>query len=98
MKLSLNVVKTVSMNILSLQKHQRISGEIDLKLRDTNIQTVKEIKYLGLQIDRHLTWKKHVDVIWRKVLRAIGVLTHAKQFLPHNILKNLYRSIVEPHF
>ena len=62
-KLSLNVVKTVSMNILSRQKHQKILGEIGLKIRDTNIQNLKETKYLGLQIDRHLTWKKGVDTI-----------------------------------
>ena len=79
-KLSLNVVKTISMNILSHQKHQTILGELDLKIRDTNIQNGKEIKYLGLQIDRHLTWKKHVDTISRKVSRALGVLKHAKQF------------------
>ena len=97
-KLSLNVVKTVSMNIVSRQKHQKVLGELDLKIRDTNIQNVKETKYLGLQIDRHLTWKKHVDTISRKVSRVLGVLKHAKKFLPQNILKNLYISIIEPHF
>ena len=88
-KLSLNVVKTVSMNILSRQKHQRILGELDLKIRDKNIQNVKETKYLGLQIDRYLTWKKHVDTITRKVSRAIGVLKHAKQSLPLKYLEKL---------
>ena len=97
-KLLLNVVNTISMNILSRQKHQKVLGELDLKTRDTNIQNVKETKYLGLQIDRHLTWKKHVDRISRKVSRALGVLKHAKKFLPQNILKNLYISIIEPHF
>ena len=33
----------------------------------------------------------HVDTISRKISRDI-VLKHAKQFLPHNILKNLHRS------
>ena len=93
-RLSLNVVKTVSMNILSRQKHQKTLGELDLKIHDTNIQNVKETKYLGLQTDRHLSWKKHVDTISRMVSRAIGVLKHAKQFLPQNILKNLYISIL----
>ena len=54
-KLSLHIVKTVSMNILFHQKHQKILGELELKIRDTNIQNVKETKYLGFQIDRHLT-------------------------------------------
>ena len=56
-KLWLNVVKTASMTILSYQRHQKIIGELDLTICDTNIQNVKETKYLGLQIDRHLTWK-----------------------------------------
>ena len=86
------------MNTLSRQKHQKILGELDLKMRDINNQNVKDTKYLGLQIDRHLTWKKHVDTISRKSSRAFGILKHTKQFLPKNILKNLYISIIEPHF
>ena len=70
-KLSLNVVKTVSMNILSRQKHQKILGALDLKIRDTNIQNVKETKYLGVQIDRHLSWKYHVDTISRNCLPCL---------------------------
>ena len=70
--------------------HSRGEGELDLKIRDTNIQNVKGTKYFGLQIDRHLTWKKHADTISRKVSRALGVLKHAKQLLPQSILKNLY--------
>ena len=97
-KLSLNVVKTVSMNTLTRQKSQKLLGEIDLKILDTNIQNVNEKKYLGLQIDRHLTWKKLLDIISRKVSRATRVLKRAKQFLPQNIMKNLYMSIIEPHF
>ena len=86
------------MNILSRQTQQGILCELDLKLHDTNIQNAKETKYFGLQIDRHLTWKKLAVAISRKVSRAIGVMKQAKQFLPQNILKILYRSIVEPHF
>ena len=63
-----------------------------------NIQNVSETNYLGLQIDRHIAWKKHVGIISRKVSRAIRVLNHAKHFLPQYILKNLYMNIIEPHF
>ena len=42
-KLSLNVVKTASMNILSRQKHQKILGEFDSKYSNA-----KETKYLSL--------------------------------------------------
>ena len=90
-------VKTVSINFLTRQRSQKLLGELELKIRDTVIQNVNETKYLGLQIDRHLTWKKHVDIISRYVSRAIGVLKNATQLLPQYILKNLYMSIIEPH-
>ena len=79
------------MNILSRQKHQKVLGELDLKIRDTNIQNVKETKYLGLQIDRHLTWKKHVDTISRKVSRALGVLKYAKSFTTEHLEELVYK-------
>ena len=73
------------MNILTRQKIQKLLSELDLKILDTNIQNVNETKFLGLQIDKHLTWKRHVDILSRKVSRAIGELKHAKQFLPKKI-------------
>ena len=66
-------------------------GELDLKIRDTNIQNVKETKYLGLQIDRHLTWKKQVDTISRKVSHALSVLKHANEFLPQHLEELVYK-------
>ena len=43
-KLSLNVIKTVSMNILSRQKRQRILGELDFKIRDAYFQVFSKCK------------------------------------------------------
>ena len=54
-KLSLKVVKTFSINILTLEKSQKLLGELDL----------------NLQIDRDLTWKKQVDISSRKVPSTI---------------------------
>ena len=39
-----------------------------------------------------------MDTVSRKASRALRVLKHAEQFFPQSILKNLYISIIEPHF
>lgn len=31
-----------------------------MKLNETQIPQAEEAKYLGLHLDRHLTWKKHI--------------------------------------
>ena len=49
-------------------------------MQDTKIQIVKDSKYLGIQIDRHLTWKRNVDTVLKKVSRVVGLLKYAKNF------------------
>ena len=75
-----------------------VEGDLDLKIRDMSLQTTQDNKCLGVQIDEHLTWKKHIDLISKKISRATAMLQHVSNILPHSILKNLYISIVEPHF
>ena len=96
-KLALNIVKTHSMIISTRQKERGLTGEFDLNLQNTPILKVGDTKYLGIQIDKHLTWKKHVDAVIRNFSRAIGLLKHVKNFLPHHLLEYPYVSIVEPH-
>ena len=98
-KLSLNIKKTTAMKIASHRKNcHNIEGDLDLKIRDMTLQTTQDNKYLGVQIHEHLTSKKHIDLISMQVSRATAMLRYVSNILPQSILKNLYTSIVEPHF
>ena len=55
------------MIISTQQKERDLTGEFDLKMQNTPILNVEDGKYLGIQIDRHLTWKKHADPVKTKV-------------------------------
>ena len=59
---------------------------------------MSKIKYLGVQLDNNLDWKVQVQAVSSKVSRGLGLLKHAKNFLPFSALTSLYTSIVEPHF
>ena len=69
-----------------------------MKIRDNDLTLVEKTKYLGVQVGNSLDWKEHIKSVSTKVSRAVGILKYAKRFLPHNSLKTLYTSIVEPHF
>ena len=58
---------------------------------------VDNVKYLGVQIDRYLSWNEHIHYVRSKVSRAIGFLKYAKKLLPQDTLCKMYRGIVEPH-
>ena len=100
-KLSLNVAKTHSMLISTKQKHNILKGQnedLQLKIRDNELEVVKKTKYLGLQIDCSLNWKEQIKAVSAKVSRALEFLRHAKSFLPKETLQTLYTGIFEPHF
>ena len=100
-KPSLNVAKTHSILISTKQKQNSLRSQnkdLDLKIRDNDLEVVKKTKYLGVEIDCSLDWKEQTKAVSSKVSRAVGFLKHAKSFLPKETLQTLYAGIVEPHF
>ena len=93
-KLSLNENKTKAMVFCSKQNR---SIQIDLSIGGTQIEFVEEFKYLGIILDRHLTWKPHLDQVSKKVAKANGVICRLKNVLPSHILKTIYSSLILPY-
>ena len=95
-KLSLNVKKTKFM--IFHHKQRNIENLIpQLNLNEQIIERVTDFDFLGLTIDQHLTWNGHVQKISNKISRSLGIMCKLKRFLPQNILKILYNSLILPH-
>ena len=62
------------------------------QINGTEIERVQEFIYLGIQLNEHLTWKKHVNEIANKISRSIGILNKLKRCLYF-----LYNSLVLSH-
>ena len=95
-KLSLNVAKTHSMLISSKQKHNSIlkgqNEDLKLKIRDNELEVVKETKYLGLQIDCSWDWKEQIKAVSAKVSRANRISKTCQVFSSErNFANSLYR-------
>ena len=101
-KLSLNVSKTQSMLIGSRSRLKRIGQSENsipaLKIGEEPVSMVKHAKYLGVQVDQHLLWDEHLNVINKKISRGIGMLKFAKRYLPLQTIQTMYKSLVEPYF
>ena len=55
---------------------------------------INEAKYLGIQIDKTLSWKEHSDIIASNISQRIGMLRYA-EVRPTQYSKNRVRNIVE---
>jgi len=93
-KLSLNVKKTKYIIFKSIR--QTWNPKLTLKLNHQILEQVENFCFLGLTINEKLSWKPHIQLISNKISRTIGVLNKMKRFLPGNILKIIYSSLILP--
>ena len=56
------------------------------------------MKSLGLTIDAHFSWSKHVDEICNKASSAVGALKHVRPFIPTDVAVQIYNALILPHF
>ena len=69
-----------------------------IEVRDHVISRVNVSKFLGIFIDSNLNFNFHVDFLRSRISKQIGILNKLKYFLPSHILRNLYYSLIYPHF
>jgi len=100
-KLTLNIKKS---NFVIFRPPQRsLNYEIKLKVIDnsTNISSSLEckeyVKYLGVLIDNHLSWKYHLDYIAVKISKIIRVISRLRHFVPLCTLRSIYQSLKLPY-
>ena len=94
-RLSLNIDKT---NFIVFHPYNKpIKKRITIKINNKAIKEKEYIKYLGVLIDSTLSWKQHVSNISKKISRSIGIMYKLRPFLPLNVLKNVYYSLVYSH-
>ena len=79
---------------------KRLNLEATLKIYDNHthkqfsLERKDYIKYLGVIIDNHLTWKYHVA---SKISRNIGIIARLRHFTPFSTLQHVYRSLIFPY-
>ena len=92
-KLKVNFNKTKFI-IFNYRKNIAIES---IKFANHDIERTRSIKFLGIIIDENLSFKNHIDHISSKTSKSVGLLYRLSRFLPINVLKTLYHSLVMPH-
>ena len=100
-KLTLNIKK--SNFVIFCPRQKKLTPQPTIKLFDSNSQRLvtldckNYVKYLGILIDDHLSWKYHIDHIATKISKTVGIIARLRHFVPFSILTNLYRSLILPY-
>lgn len=94
-KLCINKNKTKYL-IISHKKTLN-KDNIKIKIGDTNIDRVNEIKYLGIIIDDKLNFESNVDYVCKKIGTKICLIGRLKNKLNCQQKIMLYKTLVEPY-
>ena len=73
----------------------------NLTTDDTPITQIGEsdepqaIKFLGIYIDKHLTWNQQINHMCTNLSKSIFALNKVKKFLPYAAMKSLYFALIQ---
>ena len=100
-KLTLNTTKTTFVIFHPYQK--RVTYQPSLYMFDNEkngnvtIESKNCIKYLGVLVDKNLTWNYHIDAITAKISETIGLISKLQHSIPRHILLYIYQTLIHPH-
>ena len=84
-------------NFVIIHPSQRkLPFHVTLYLNGINLNQGYSIKYLGIIIDSHLSWKSQVSSIAKRIKRNIGILSKLCYYVNSGILVKLYYALIYP--
>ena len=90
-KLSLNIDKTNY--IIFHSSSSSVPSDAVVKIGKKHIKRVKFVKFLGLLLDEHLSWKYHLSELSKKLARTCGIFFRIRNLLPLDVLLCLYNAL-----
>ena len=89
-QLSLNMVKTVLMTFWD-------TPNMNVIVDNTVIPHVEQTKFLGVILDRQLTWKNHTNTLYNKLIANKLLLLKSKKFISNEGLRSIYYRHIHSH-
>ena len=83
------VPEEVQSDAFPRQHHLYVNGE--------KIVAVRHFNFLGITINRDLTWKDHTRELHIKLSRNQGILHRLKYQLPFHVLKMLFTTLIQSY-
>ncbi len=94
-KLSLNIKKSKFMIFSSIKKQLHYIPNINLD--GSLLEQSEFFKYLGVLLDRNLSWKFHINLICKTLFKNIGIISKLCYYVDLDTLKNVYYSLIYPY-
>lgn len=95
-KLFLNVSKTKHI-VFRTPNSKPPPDKLKILLNRSVIEKTSSVRFLGLVVNEHLSWKPHMDFLLQKLRISFSVVKKVSPFLNSQTLKMLYHSMIQSH-
>ena len=98
-KLSVNKSKTNTMLLCGSRSRHR-DAKLNINVRTDSNETLTQVsqaKFLGVELDEHLSFDQHIDKRCGKVRSRSGILWRMRTFIPESLAHDLYTRLIHPH-
>ena len=68
-----------------------------VKINDEELESCDSYKYLGVYIDKSLSWKSHIDYICTKISKACGALSKIRHIVDIETLCTVYYALANSY-
>ena len=65
-----------------------------LEISDTLVKRAKASKFLGVVLDKNLSWKRHIGALAVEISKNVGIIFRSLDYMNKNLLKQLYFSFI----
>ena len=76
--------------MLFSKRKNNLPGEINVRINNSDIQSVTGFNFLGLYLNSKLNWDTHVNVIGKKISRAVDIIKKMQLLYPKRLLISWY--------
>ena len=94
-RIALNVTKTEV--ILFKSSRKAINYTLKIKLCGKRLYLKKQVKYLGIILDEHLSWKSYLNSLATKLRKANGIISRLRHCVPQKTMITIYNALFHSH-
>ena len=93
-KLTLNISKSKCMLVTNKKD---ITRNPSISINGTLLGSCEKYKYLGVVIDKNLTWKHQIEHVCKKISKACGAIAKLRHCMTTKLLVEVYHSLIHSY-